>query len=110
MSSVMRRRNFFMIDWHGRFSSFILLHTLEAASRMVSYSGSTVVGNGPQVSPAGHCLSAGPGSLGLSAGLAVGVLGTRSWCQVVVGVGTGETGLSPPPHRKPASRGSGKDD
>ena len=56
-----------------------------------------VVGNGPQVSPAGHCLSAGPGSLGLSAGLAVGVLGPGSWCQVVVGAGTGETGLSPLP-------------
>ena len=77
-----------MINSHTPFSSFILLHTLEAASLMVFCSGSAIVGNGPQVSLAGRCLSAGPGRLGLSAGLTVGVLGPGSWCQVVVGAGT----------------------
>lgn len=105
MSAAMRRRNLFVIDLHRPFSSRILLHILEATSMTVFCSGSAVVGNGLQVSLAGHCLSAGPGSLGLSAGLAVGVLGPGSWCQVVVGAGTGETGLSPPPHLKPGQQG-----
>ena len=104
MSAAMRRRNLFMIDLHRPFSSPILLHTLEAASMTVFCSGRAVVGNGPQLSLPGHCLSAGPGSLGLSAGLAVGVLGPGSWCQVVVGAGTGETGLSPPPHPEPGQQ------
>lgn len=94
-----------MIDLHTPLSTFILLHTLEAASLMVFCSGSAGVGNGPQVSLAGRCLSAGPGSLGLSAGLTVGVLGPGCWCQVVVGAGTRETRLNPPPHLKSGQQG-----
>lgn len=77
---------------------------------MVSYSGSTVVGSGPQVSPAGHCLCR-PGSCGLSSGSGSGSAGYQELVPGGSGSkGTGETGLSPPPHPKPASRGSGKGD
>ena len=101
----MTRRNFLMIDLHTPLSIFILPHTLEAASLTVFCSGSARVGNGPQVSLAGRCLSAGPGRLGLSAGLTVGVLGPGSWCQVVVGARTRETRLNPPPHPEPGQQG-----
>ena len=39
---------------------------------MTFWSGSTVVGNRPQVNSAWHCLSASPGSFGPQAGLAMG--------------------------------------
>ena len=63
-----------MIILHRMLSSPILLHTLEVAWMMTFWSGSTVVGNGPQVEPAWHCLSAGLHSLGPGAGLAMGPL------------------------------------
>ena len=53
-------------------SSPIFLHTLEVARMMTFWSSSAVVGNRPQVNPAWHCLSAGPGSFGPQMGLAMG--------------------------------------